>query len=1522
MSEFTCIGPDCKFDRDRNSAHMLHHIKQHIKTKITHDDLSLLPTREDFLEPKLKEAFRIHIAGGKPIMFLPNDIVEKNDFVDGVMTYRVYMFGIIPDGSKTCVILEDVPVHLDIKVPTDQTPDQFDDMIRGQFITKDIRFVSITDIMQFGLHGFQKQKSPYKRIFFNNLQDRKKAIEFVTALNRTLKQSGKPKLETAADDTGRDNYYFPKIARERKFKTADWNRFEKYTAVEASRYTTNCSYVFKVSLDEFKKLDKKRKGEILGNPKHPLKEAIERDSTLVHMWDIETYRTIQNGLVPTPADNDYTIFMMCSAFFWHHSDESMYTVCVVDEATNARKGMDVVVECGTEPNVLTAHAVIGGKMAPDIRGAFNGGNFDWPLYREKMYRENKLVFLKQNFSSLPISTRGKYADTEDQVLKWNFRAESIKIDAETKHELACVAGFAGVLDTDVLPVFLKLYPRAEVRKSASLNFFLAKNGLESKEDMPYKRMFKIYERAGKLKGVTKCHCDKPESMAACQCCKSVVPELDYVPMAAKTLAETEYTNQLHPDLVHADGPNAGKPKCCFCGKKPRNSADMAEVGYYCVIDCVRPQQLYVKRSIIPDKRALSNRSFVSLYDSFYRADGMKVRNLIGAYCYKYEVAFSNAKSDKADTDKDHYPGAWVFPPNRGLNNKRPITGLDFASLYPSLMMAYNLSPDMIVYTKEEAEKLAAEGYNIHHIAPFDFERGKKKGDSGNKHLTAEGWTVRHNGVFNPKKDKKIITKYTKYEIFEYTVAGETRKIKHLAGEPSEEQREHLAKLKAEGVKITRKVSYDPTYAREPLPGERMGINSYVVKKLFDARVPIKAEFVKLSKMKEQMEKDKVKTMKVKNPDGSEYELDYKKDICFRLNKVESDQKALKVLANTFYGESGNYKSSIYELLVAAGITCAGQLNIKDVAGFVTGKGFTVHYGDTDSLYLSCPDHVYEAVDKVFADACAANDKQLADKTIDEATHSKNFVTARLKYWTDMVSITMRVMNELKEQVADFLLSKNGTCFLNMAYEEVGFPTVLCGKKKYFLTPHIEIINFYPKEVFVRGIDIIKQGQTKLAKDLGDEFMRECLAPENTKDMMEIAKDKIRKIYETKWDTSKFVLSAKYKPGKKNVPVHTFVSRMKEMQQRFKDDPVMTALYEPPEPGDKFEFVIVKKDQRYSLQGSKIEIKKGDQMEFVRVYKASQNTPNPMEIDLDFYMESQFIGIFARFIAYHPDFQPPEGTYDPTDKEEYAEMDKFCVDKAFKYLQEFCYSITGYDKKALQKQGRDYRSVFTEVDKKLRYDLAAKCGSAGFVIHGIDLHDGDDMKGRSTKIVGQIVQIARETAGADNFGVEYVDHMVKYPGNVSLFTLRRIYNGDKGVNVARARAAMCDKREQQVVERLYQLAPEVSKITYKYERGLINLIDDMRKAKDEDGNIDLTEDEIDGVNDFADRELVVLKSVRDAFAELIAVNKIKLRVLDIVRAIEINRAKAIGGEFAPPMDPRAMARDEARKAVDIGEYSWT
>lgn len=86
-----------------------------------------------------------------------------------------------------------------------------------------------------------------------------------------------------------------------------------------------------------------------------------------------------------------------------------------------------------------------------------------------------------------------------------------------------------------------------------------------------------------------------------------------------------------------------------------------------------------------------------------------------------------------------------------------------------------------------------------------------------------------------------------------------------------------------------------------------------------------------------------------------------KELQFRHAMVDAKQKALKIFMNTFYGEAGNNLSPFFLLPLAGGVTSSGQYNLKLVYNFVINKGYGIKYGDTDSLYITCPDSLYTEV---------------------------------------------------------------------------------------------------------------------------------------------------------------------------------------------------------------------------------------------------------------------------------------------------------------------------------------------------------------------------------------------------------------------------------------------------------------------------------------------------------------------------------------------------------------------------------
>lgn len=1510
MESFNC-DKSCKF-ADRTREHLLHHVRNHIPTVISDEELGLLPKRADLTPARYDEA----IANCRPILFIPNAITEMPAERG---KYRIYMFGITPDGSKTCLVVDDVPVYIDIKVPAEfmADPAKYISYLVAKFKDKanEINHGEMSIVHMRYFKEFRINPEPYVRIPFENLYERKKVFAFIERESELRRKVNKDALELANSDSNEG--WFNKIARDYRFKTADWNilaNYESYgtpNGIIASKYeqcaNSKCQYTLRISIKDLKKLDKKTKGDSarLLELLHPITDVdvLQKDKLHEVIEDIETYRTVQNGQAPRKTDTDFTIFMLCFNLYYHYSDEPIYSVCCVDNPVNAREGIDVAIICRDEKSNLQSHFTALGNMQPDIISAFNGADFDTPLIREQARRYGLLLKMKESLSALGAG----YKDTEESIYKYNFRKVPVKIDAETMIDLDSVMDMPGFIDTDVMITFRKIYPKGEVGKSYSLNFYLELNKLPSKEDMPYKRMFKIVERARWFKAnpaALACHC--AGDLQNCQMCHNHVKELDYV--AAETIEglDQEYTDQLKIDAA----------KCCHCAKYAQNVADMTDVAFYCNIDCRRPQQLKVRQLVNQDKRQLASMSFVKYYAAWYNADGMKVRNIVGAWCFKHNKAFNNYKRDIHASNKDHYPGAYVVPPERGLNLERPVTGMDASSEYPSNMIAKNLSPDRVVRTVEQARELIAAGYCLHRIQQFEYERGEKKGASTNKKLTTHGWTVRHNGA--TERNRRAITAWEKTTVFTfedgttYTYVKEIPSSRSVTLEDPYAREEGPAYVDDDETVLkfitnssktikSRDIKYREIRGRDALPGESMGAFAYILKNLFDKRVPIKAEYVRLEKEVEQIEKANIDDPRLP-------ELRFNRDF------VNAKQKAIKVFLNTFYGESGNFKSPLYELLVSAGTTLGGQDTIKHCIEWTKAEGCKTIYGDTDSNYEQAPERIFVNVDRDFADG----------------------KLTKLEYWTKMVELSMKFMSEQKIRIDEKFLYDNGTRTIAFSYEEVGFPTCFLGKKKYFMTPHIKTINFYPvdEKILIKGIDIVKQGQTALAKRFGMDVIREAISPENTKSILDIVHEKLDIIYATKWDFTQFVQNGKYKPDKQNVAIKTFVRRMKAQCELLRARRViaagcteeckkckktckekcniaheyecniihegrnsteiarlnqMLALYEPPEAGDKFQYVIIKRPVTYDLAGKRIEVTKGDKMEYARVFKWFLTTESGMEIDLSHYMSGSIVGIFARFIAYYPQFQPSDvASYNLQDKDQYEKMDKFCISTATKHLEEICARHEGFDQKAFVQLGRNLRAIYTVCFKAIKRHLE---NNHGFVAKMFTMMV--DVAKLTTH--GEFLEYMREIAANQKFNVDsgklIVDNLLSR--GWKLKDVMEYYHSDRNNRIA-ANIAKYNAEEKNIIDKIAKVS--FLAILGRFKDRFSILIENTRKCNNSTkvgtADVYINEQEVAYVCKFDGDEVQIMRSTYDYLGELMNVYTGRADMQSLQRELNARRVAAI------------------------------
>ena len=825
---------------------------------ISYKDIdSLIPNRDKFLDEALHKKVQSIKNSGANLLFMPNSTYDDKPMQDGQYQkskYKLVLFGVLEDGSRASVCINDIDPYFEIKIPDKQKkkdeyaenlyyelnmegPNDFDKVQRvlqqnGKYPEYGFKLEPIRYEIVKGkpLHGFQEHDSYYIRIYFNKLAHRKTAIQYMRALGH----------QTAHDDL---NSYYRVVSRDYSLAIANWMQISDYS-IEENDYIKGD--VINVSI-----------GDICTYT-GALENHLEKDLTMTMAFDIETYNANKDGEIPLPQFPNHNMFMISMTFQWYHAPNQLLSVCLVDVPSAPHPDFLTIV-CKSEKNLIRVFAQIYSKMQAEFIMGFNDSNYDWKWIVERAIFHGIVNDFVDAFDFVKIKDR-----TEKQSL-YQYKSFEVKIEADVNAKGQNLQT-NGYLPFDVMILFRQLYPTSE---KYSLNFFLSKNKLGGKEDMPYQEMFAIYESVSQL---------------------------------------VKAGSQIPTELLEK----------------------MALVAKYCVVDSIRCHDLTNIRNVIRERREVANISYTSMYDALYRANGMKVRNLVINRGNVRSLKISNIANTQIEDGK--YPGAFVFPPKKGLSISkldirerikkaelgypeysgwlntdeetvseyikiidevgatpspdvvdkldipphfrkmllepigRPITGLDYSSLYPSLMMTYNLSPEYMItdlaYAREVFKKKEHELYKI----KFEFN-GR----------WIRGWSVRH--------DNKLDT--TKSDC-------------------------------------------------------KFGLFPSILKDLFDMRSQLKKKPDGLNALEHEIEKFKL----ISKEDFTEELREKYNDTVFKFNVLDSKQKAVKVFMNTFYGESGNKRSPLFMLQVAGGITSAGQDNIKKAFRYVEDKECKVYYGDS------------------------------------------------------------------------------------------------------------------------------------------------------------------------------------------------------------------------------------------------------------------------------------------------------------------------------------------------------------------------------------------------------------------------------------------------------------------------------------------------------------------------------------------------------------------------------------------------
>lgn len=875
--------------------------------------ISKLPSRSDYISEPINE-----IDDRKPIKFLPISLFDQH-IKDGTqLKYKLMLVGVLINGQKASVIINDIEPFFDCQIPNDIKPNEFKQTIIDIFNNNNLYPTRYELIKGYPFKYFTENKINFLRIYFNTFHMRKKSMTFIhdnkfEYCNKS-NEVKKKYIKTASDDA---TCYYRKAAREYKLKLCEWINIKNYS-IDTDHFKSNMiSYAFSVSINDI----------------HNIKAHTNKDLSMVCVWDLETESIFSPGTVPSATnvfkdgtDIEADVIRMASIkYYWYWSNKPLVTINITDMICPSRPDC-LTILCDNQTEIIKTIFILFERMSPDYYAGFNDGIYDWPFVIERVQKFDLTDFMLSKTSILNVN---------DEFLLIGPKNEHIKLEADSYAD-NLVLDVPGVICCDVRTIFRQLQCYSKSEKS-NLDYYLSENKLPPKLDINHTVMGKIFKASRLLRSKFKCNSYNKLIKILDMCLNKFGG--DYILLNGKnpTYSMKETINELVALLDQT-----------------------SKVVDYCNVDSKSCQELLLAQSIIIDRRETSNLSYTSMRDSIFRAGGMKVKNLVMSegITDKWNILFSTYIDEELEHGKK-LPGAYVIPPKKGLyrddkhikatrkptiekcndnNNKtdRPCSGLDAQSLYPSLMMEHNFSPEKLVVDEKKKEYLESQ------VDKFG----------------------------NPYKFIEVN--------FYYGYPDQT-----------DEEKQHIIGWFCQSTRVKK-----PGFPDEYLG---MGLYPYILKQLKDNRALIKKDFalygetreiintipknIETIKVQKQLVMDKINSINNKNISSLLDKIYFNVDITlanlleelsFQYTYLNVKQNALKTFMNTFYGETGNINSAFFIPHVAGGTTTYGQKTIKMVKKIVEDEGCDIKYGDS-----------------VTADTpilCKRQDQSFTYKTIDELAH--------------------------------------------------------------------------------------------------------------------------------------------------------------------------------------------------------------------------------------------------------------------------------------------------------------------------------------------------------------------------------------------------------------------------------------------------------------------------------------------------------------------------------------------------------
>lgn len=555
-----------------------------------------------------------------------------------------------------------------------------------------------------------------------------------------------------------------------------------------------------------------------------------------------------------------------------------------------------IVRVKTEPELIKAYAKVIMEEDPDVVTGYNIMSYDYKYLdtRLSMFYMESWPQMGRLIGTIPIMTKRE----------WKSGAYG--------HNVVCNLEMDGRINIDMLPIVKRDYKLAKY----TLDFVCKKFLKRGKHDVSASQMFETFE-----------------FMEAAEKLKDEMNEKLKASGLKPIMSNPDIENDL--GIFIEIGDDKVTPKDV---KKIWQIAldQMTKVVMYGVEDSELVVDLFEKLNVWIGLVELSSIVGVSITDLFTR--GQQVRCLSQIYNLSMSLGYV---INKRQAKQMFFNGGYVGDPIVGLHDN--VICVDFSSLYPSIMMAYNICYTTFV-TPEFDDQVPDSMCNI-----IEFDQEEDVDFNGG--MEGNGDTV--DDGFNPKDFTTAIDDEDTLEIDQNS--DPKKVIKHY----------RFRFIKAEYLE---------------------GILPTLVRNLVGERSLVKVMKSNAKKEFKNVEKFLVNAKKAETPEEIETQLDLCEELFLKyesediiapersyenyinhIRKIASSldtqfiifdkrQNALKVSANSMYGFIGAQKRGMLSLIEGAMcVTAMGRRHILEVNEYCERvHNGTVVYGDTDSSMVKFP----------------------------------------------------------------------------------------------------------------------------------------------------------------------------------------------------------------------------------------------------------------------------------------------------------------------------------------------------------------------------------------------------------------------------------------------------------------------------------------------------------------------------------------------------------------------------------------